>query len=172
MLTYTGPSNILLKSVFLCAFLAGLVGLACGADLGGGGAWARFAEPDLRKKPSDQDLPFTTLDKGLNSGINSVERLTIKDENSWISVWKRHTAADVVVPKPPHVDFDKCMVVAIFQGDGDWAGIVEIDRIKRFKDKIVVYTNDNQPNANTTRTKNRSYHIVRTTMANLPVVFR
>ncbi len=174
MLTLARQSNqkSILKIVYLCAISTLLAGLLCPADLARNAAWARFAEPDFKKKPSDQDMAFTTVDKGMNSGINSTERLTIKDENSWLSVWKRHTANDVVVPKPPRIDFERCMVVAVFQGDGDWSGVVEIDRIKRFKDKVVVFTNDNQSNANTTRTSNRSYHIVRTSTASLPVVFR
>lgn len=133
---------------------------------------ARVVEPDIRRKPSEQDLHITSLDKGGYSGIRTMERVSIKDENNWIGVWKRHTSCDLVSPTMPYVDFERSMVLAVFQGESARAGMVNIDRVKKFKDKIVVYTSRSEYAAGSNnRSTMRPYHIVKVSRQSLPVVF-
>jgi hypothetical protein len=139
-------------------------------------ASARVAEPpDARRKHAENDVPFTTLDKGSMSGIKKHHRLAIRDDNAWLCMWKQHTADTISRPAPPHVDFDQSMVIAVFQGqEGEAPGLVSIDRIKLIDDQLVVSLADKPHEDDGVHAKSttRSYHIVRLAKNSLPVVFK
>lgn len=134
---------------------------------------ARVMDPDVKRKPSQQDLRFFTIEKGTKSGIKVEEQTVVRNENEWLTLWRRHKAGNLTAGTAPPIDFDRCMVVAVFQGEGNPdAGLLEIERVKMFSDKIVVYVNESDSHApNGARSTTCSYHLVRTASSNLPVVF-
>jgi len=136
---------------------------------------ARVAEPGVRNKPSDVDAPFYTLEKGTKSGIKTAERVCIKEEEDYVALWRRHRAGSLVSDTAPPVDFEHCMVIAIFQGEGSSdSGFVEIDRVKQLPDKVLVMIHEtsDQGNQKSDRTTTSSFHIARTAKSTLPVVFQ
>jgi|GEM_PF-992783 hypothetical protein len=133
-------------------------------------------EPDgMRNKPTENDVQFTTLEKGAMSGVKSQRYLAIRDDASWLAMWRQHTSGAIHRTVAPHVDFDQSMVIAVFQGDdGESPGLVSIDRIRYTDDKLVVSLaeSDYDDEGTGARSTTRSYHIVRLAKNSLPVVFR
>ncbi|MBK9144766.1 MAG: hypothetical protein IPM23_19915 [Candidatus Melainabacteria bacterium] len=135
---------------------------------------AKIIEPKMPPKPASNEVDFTTIARGSFSGIKTAERLAIRDEGTWLSVWHRHSSELQYCDPAPHVDFEKSMVVAVFQGEGSSrSGLIQVDCIKAFQDKIVVLLSDSgQTGGKGARNTTRSFHIVKTPRSLLPVVFR
>jgi len=135
---------------------------------------AKIIEPKMPPKPASNDVDFTTIARGSFSGIRTAERLAVRDEGTWLSVWHRHSSELQHFEPAPHVDFEKSMVVAVFQGEGNSrSGLIQVDSIKAFQDKIVVLLSDSgQTGAKSARNTTRSFHIVKAPRSLLPVVFR
>jgi hypothetical protein len=135
-----------------------------------------LAEPGVRNKPSDSDMPFYTIEKGTKSGIKSAERICVREEEEWLTLWRRHRAGSLVSDTAPPVDFEHNMVIAIFQGEGtNDSGFVEIDRVKLLPDKVLVIISEgdaNSPKSESDRSTTTSFHIAKTSKNSLPVVFQ
>lgn len=133
-------------------------------------------QPDgVRNKPTENDVAFSTLDRGAMSGVKSQRYLAIRDDSSWLAMWRQHTSDAIHRTVAPHVDFDQSMVIAVFQGDdGESPGLVSIDNIKLVDDRLVVSLGDLEHDDEGTgaRSTTRSFHIVRLAKNSLPVVFR
>lgn len=133
-------------------------------------------QPDgVRNKPTENDVAFTTLEKGAMSGVKTQRYFAIRDDASWLAMWRMHTAGTIHRSVAPHVDFDQSMVIAVFQGDdGEAPGLVSIDRIRLVDDKLVVSLADSEQYDEGTgaRSTTRSFHIVRLAKNSLPVYFR
>lgn len=136
----------------------------------------RIAEPGVRNKPTDSDMPFSTIEKGTKSGIKSAQQICIREEADWVALWRRHRDGSLVSDTAPPVDFENNMVVAVFQGEGVTdSGFVEIDRIKLLPDKVLVILgqgNESNEQSESDRTTTSSFHITKTTRSALPVVFQ
>ncbi len=82
-------------------------------------------------KPAQK--PLVAL-SGAKSGIEAAEVHRILTQREFASVWQRHVGAKVEEDEyynragVPEVDFERCMVVGIFQGKG-WnsAGVVAVE---------------------------------------------
>ncbi|MDZ4834851.1 MAG: hypothetical protein SGJ27_13820 [Candidatus Melainabacteria bacterium] len=137
--------------------------------------YASVAEPSLPTKPSDGDLPVHTIEKGTKSGIKTPERLSIKEDGEWRTLWRRHRTGSLRSDAAPSVDFDHCMVLAAFQGEGTTnAGMVNIDRVKVLTDKVMVFVNESDtdtPSGGNDKSTSSSFHIVKVGKSTLPVVF-
>ena len=102
-------------------------------------AHARVAEPSVKNKPSDVDIPFYTVEKGTKSGIREPERLAIEEEEEWLAMWPRHRTGMLKADAAQPMDFEHCMVIAVFQGeDSSNSGFVEIQSVKLLPDKVLV----------------------------------
>ena len=129
-------------------------------------------DPEPGKKHSSNDVTFSTIDKGAVSGISTRERLTIKEETTWISVWSKHAQSSKSPRVVPHVDFERDMVLAVFQGDkSGYNDMVHIEKVRLFKDKMVVLLGHQNLGAEHAKSTLRSYHIVSLPKTSLPVVF-
>ncbi len=134
-------------------------------------------DPDVKRKPSASDVQFTTIEKGTKSGIKSAERVTVTEDEEWLTLWRRHKAGNLEGGTTPKIDFERYMVIAIFQGEGsEEGGLVEIERIKLLPDKMVVYIAQSDANGGPNpqegaRSTTSAYHIVKVTKNSLPVVF-
>ena len=128
---------------------------------------------DRGKKHDSNDVGFSTLDKGAVSGIETNERLAVREELQWITIWKKHSQAKKVPQVMPHVDFENSMVLAVFEGDkpGSSGSMVSIERVRLFKDRMVVILGHDDIGSGANKTTLRSYHIVSLPRTNLPVVF-
>jgi hypothetical protein len=73
----------------------------------------------------DEDLPriaFTTLDQGVHSGISDGIWGTVRDADTWLQLWDRHTLGRIPPPEPPQVDFSQYMVFMYFAGQRPTSG--------------------------------------------------
>jgi hypothetical protein len=88
--------------------------------------------------------PLVVL-SGSNSAVIQGECLRITSEEAWVNVWNRHaatqpkTASGLPVQPMPTVNFDACMVIAIFGGN-TWntAGLEVITTSQNENDEIVI----------------------------------
>lgn len=86
--------------------------------------------------------PMRTLDKGLESGIDSPRQAVVRTAAEWSSLWKAH-ASDR--PAPP-VDFSREMVIGLFMGTRPTAGYnVEIVGIENQSGGLVVRYRETTP---------------------------
>jgi hypothetical protein len=132
------------------------------------------AEPGVPSKPSDSDIPIYTIEKGTKSGIKTEERVCIKDDGEWRTLWRRHRSGSLVSDPTPNVDFEHCMVLAVFQGEGNANhGLVSVDRVKVLSDKVMVFINESEPDTPGGNEKSTTscFHIVKAGKTTLPVVF-
>lgn len=144
-------------------------------SMGSMGISPALVDPDRNrgKKHDSNDVGFSTIDKGAVSGIETNERLAVREELQWITIWKKHSQAKKVPHVMPHVDFENSMVLAVFEGDkpGSSGSMVTIERVRLFKDKMVVILGHDDIGSGANRSTLRSYHIVSLPRTNLPVVF-
>lgn len=152
------------RELLLASLLAVLVSMT---------GYARVAEPGVKKKRSEADTPFYTLEKGTKSGIKTAEQFAIKEEEDWLSLWRRHRAGSLESIPTPSVDFEYCMVVAVFQGESSTKpGLLEIERVRTLPDKVVVTVREWERDVPVSgRGTTSSFHIVKTARSALPVVF-
>lgn len=67
-----------------------------------------------RGKPQEQTespVPFTVLDIGQFSGVDTAQNVDIQDDVAWNALWAQHAGGT-----PPPIDFSKSVVVAVFLG--------------------------------------------------------
>jgi hypothetical protein len=107
------------KRVLLVAFV--LSGLAWAAD-----ATAKNGQGKPQQQ-TESSVPFTVLDIGQFSGVDTAQNVTIKDDVAWNALWAQHAGGT-----PPPVDFSKNIVVAVFLGQrASTAFSVRIDFIEK-----------------------------------------
>lgn len=128
-----------------------------------------------QKKTERNDVLFTTIDSGSNSGVDTRGAVTVRDEGEWLALWRRHTANQHPAPPPPTVDFSSEMVVAVFSGERRSGGFtIQVDRIKNTGNKLMVMVSESTPAPGSINMMmiTQPYHIVRLGKSPLPVVFQ
>ncbi len=65
---------------------------------------------------SGEGVPFSTIDQGIHSGVDTNKVVAIRDAALWSTVWKEHKRTLLSPEEPPAVDFAKEMVIAVFMG--------------------------------------------------------
>lgn len=93
----------------------------------------------------DNARPYVTL-TGTNSQVKERSYRRAASEDEWIKIWQRHKGEKEskdydLFYNPlglPSIDFEKCMVIAVFQGSG-WnsAGLKAVAILEK-KDRIVL----------------------------------
>jgi hypothetical protein len=63
------------------------------------------------------EVPFTTVLKGRYSAVRQRLVLVIRLQAEWETLWHAHSSSAVSKQKPPMVDFDREMIVAVFLGE-------------------------------------------------------
>jgi hypothetical protein len=104
-------------------------------------------------------LPYVTL-TGKDSHITRPSYHHVTSESEWNKVWRRHRGEkeslhyDLVFdPDLPEVNFDKCVVIAVFRGVGQRNAGLKTIGLTEEKDKIVLKLLDMWY-----QTAGRSYH--------------
>ncbi len=82
-------------------------------------------------------VPFVTIAAGETSGIHEPEQLVIRDQATWLSLWRRH-AASRALPVPA-VGFDQQMIIAMFAGQSRVPRSLTIRRIVQESGRLVVW---------------------------------
>jgi hypothetical protein len=68
--------------------------------------------------PGPVAVTMRTIDKGVESGIDSARQATARTPAEWAALWKAHAAGRPL----PAVDFSREMVIAVFMGSRPTAG--------------------------------------------------
>ena len=91
-------------------------------------------------------VPFSTLAKGLASGVGQPTQIVVRSQNEWTALWSRHMRAPSAPPPPPSVDFSRDMVVALFMGERPTGGYaIEVTRIERTDAGLAVHYRTTRP---------------------------
>lgn len=134
--------------------------------------YVALVDPESGKKRTSDEVSYSTIDKGAVSGVQTQENLTVRDECHWIHLWSRHARSRTSPKVVPSVDFEKNMVIAVFQGDkSNSKDMIRIEKIRLFKDRMVVLLGHQSMGAGSSKTTLRSYHIVSLPRTDLPVYF-
>lgn len=87
-------------------------------------------------------LPFTTVARGEQSGIDAPREVVIRTAKEWEGLWKAHSPA----APAPRVDFSSALVVGVFLGTRPSAGFqIEITDVTTDGDAAVVEYVERRP---------------------------
>jgi PrcB C-terminal len=118
-------------------------------------------------------VPFSTLDKGLTSGVREPTQLVIRTHDDWAALWGRHMQIQPA-PQAPPVDFSRDMVVALFMGERPTGGHrIEITRVERADSGLSVRYRSQAPDPGTmvSQALTQPFHLVTLPRDESPVVF-
>ncbi len=93
----------------------------------------------------DNARPFVTL-TGTDSHVKERSYRRVASEDEWIKIWQRHKGAKEskdydLFYNPlglPSIDFEKCMVIAVFQGNGVNSAGLKAVAILEEKDRLAL----------------------------------
>ena len=103
--------------------------------------------------------PMRSLDKGLDSQVDTVRQVTVRTAGEWSTLWRQHGGER---PRPA-VDFSQELVVAVFLGSRPTAGFsVEIVGTRDDGGAMVVQYRETRPPAGAivAQVLTMPYHIV------------
>lgn len=91
-------------------------------------------------------VPFSTLARGLASGVREPTQVVIRSRDDWVALWGRHMRLQTAPPAAPAVDFSRDMVVALFMGERRTGGHeIEVMRIERGDAGLAVHYRSKGP---------------------------
>lgn len=95
--------------------------------------------------PSDQAGSDAVLVawQGPDSAVTERGYFRVQEEEDWIKLWERHIGKpaerdNIGRPFMPRVNFERCMVVAIFQGEGWNSNGVTVESISQDDERILL----------------------------------
>jgi uncharacterized membrane protein len=88
---------------------------------------------------------ITTIAKGDDSRLVEGRRFVVRDAQSFAAVWSGHAGPE---NRPPPIDFDSQMVIAVFAGHRPTPGFeVEVAGTRREGNALVIMVNEREPPA-------------------------
>ena len=122
------------------------------------------------------EVPFSTIEKGITSGIQERKLIVLKTAKEWRDLWQAHSSIRIPPPPLPSVDFDREMIVAVFSGEKRSGGYgIEIAKIEEdgAKGQLRVFFRETQPppGSMTLQALTQPFDIVKTNKTVLPVAF-
>jgi len=119
-------------------------------------------------------VPFSTLAKGLASGVAQPTQIVVRTQNDWAALWSRHMRTQIASPPPPPVDFSRDMVVALFMGERPIGGYaIGVTRIERTDSGLSVHYRSTRPDpaAMQPQVLTQPFHLVALPRTDDPVTF-
>jgi hypothetical protein len=80
--------------------------------------------------------PYVTI-TGAESGVKERTYYRISSEPEWIKIWQRHKGVKETMNDDLYIDFEKCMVIAVFQGSGRNSSGLKTVFLQENKDGVV-----------------------------------
>jgi len=150
-----------LAGIVICSVLAASFILLSGPNLG---------------FPSSTRVPFEEIDKDWISGYESRDNLTIRDDETWETLWTEMEFSQSHPADLPKINFTREMIIAVFQGERGSSGYwTNITRIIMTNSSYVVYVDEIHPGESCggLAVMTYPYHIVKISdlPLNLPVQF-
>ena len=119
-------------------------------------------------------VPFTTLGKGINSGIREPAQIVVRSQSEWDALWARHMRVRTAPPPPPAVDFSTEMVVALFLGERPTGGYaIEMTRVERTDSSLAVHFRVTKPDpgAMLMQVLTQPFHLIKLPRVDEPLRF-
>lgn len=126
--------------------------------------------PMVSALQTKQELSFKTLSKQTNVEHARKENLVIRKQTEWEKLWKEMHGAEAQpensggkLPELPQADFNRHMVLAVFQGAQPSGGYsIEITKIVRANGKLEVFVEERKPGQDCFNTQAITYphHLV------------
>ena len=119
-------------------------------------------------------VPFSTVAKGLSSGIGEPLQAVVRDPTEWSALWARHARVSGVPASPPPVSFAREMIVALFMGERATGGYtIEVVRVERGREGLVVRYRSRSPapDAVVSQALTQPFHVIRLSRDAKPVTF-
>lgn len=123
---------------------------------------------------TQSNVSFETISKGFNSGHIEKKHYVIENEAEWKNLWGKTNSISIPQPELPEVDFNKEMVIAVFQGEKSTGGYsIEIVNIVE-DSKITVFYKEFSPEPGdfVTQALTQPYHIVKIKKTDKEIVFQ
>jgi hypothetical protein len=120
---------------------------------------------------------FRTIDRGAQSNIESPRQAVALTAAEWDALWKAHSGPGrrgSGSGAPPHIDFDRETVVAVFMGSRPTGGfsVAIVSATERDETLVVAYNETSpQPGAIAAQVLTSPYHIVAVPKHTGPVTF-
>lgn len=119
-------------------------------------------------------VPFSTLAKGLTSGVREPTRVVIRSRDDWVALWGQHMQIQAAPPSAPPVDFSRDMVVALFMGERSTGGHqIEVTHVERADSGLAVRYRSQSPDpgAMVSQALTQPFHLITIPRDDGPVVF-
>lgn len=111
-----------------------------------------------------EPIDFQTVDRGTHSGIQQAGRRVIEDNQRFAALWAELYRTRRPEPPMPDIDFEREIVVAVFQGQQPTGGYaVEVEAVQRIGRRAVVHVAQTAPEPDdmVTMALTSPYHVVR-----------
>jgi hypothetical protein len=119
-------------------------------------------------------VPFSTLAKGLASGVDQPAQIVVRSQNDWAALWSRHMGTQTAPPPPPSVDFSRDMVAALFMGERPTGGFaIEVTRIERTDGGLSIHYRNRRPNPADMHAQalTQPFHLIKVPRIDGPITF-
>lgn len=119
-------------------------------------------------------VPFSTVAKGLDSGVRERTQAVARTQGEWVALWDRHTRTRTAPPPPPAVDFSREMVVALFMGERPTGGYeIEVTQVERTAAGLTVHHRAKSPDPGDMLTQSLTspFHLVKLARTDESVTF-
>jgi len=98
-----------------------------------------------------------------SSGITAKKSVIIENQMAWKELWEAHTKNISPLPQLPDVDFNICLVVAVFMGEQKSGGYgIAISKVEESQENIYIEFTETvpAPGAIVSQQLSQPYHIV------------
>ncbi len=122
---------------------------------------------------TESSISFQTIDKGILSGIQKKSNYIINNNKEFSELWNNINNYKIPKSEVPKIDFEKEIVIAVFQGQKNTGGYdIEITNIME-NNKINVYIKETEPKPNNfvIQALTSPYHIIKINKPNKYVKF-
>lgn len=111
-----------------------------------------------------EPIDFSTVDRGTHSAIQQAGYRVIEDNQRFAALWAELYRTRRPEPPMPDIDFEREIVVAVFQGQQPTGGYaVEVEAVQRIGRRAVVHVAQTAPEPDdmVTMALTSPYHLVR-----------
>ncbi len=132
---------------------------------------------NIQEKPgtvSGNELVFETIMKNGITSVTEKGNYVIKNNKDWLDLLYKIRGGTDLDSNPPKVNFDKDMIVAVFQGEKNTGGYdIEINRITEKENAIEILVTETSPGPRcmVTQAFTSPYHIVKVQKTDKKVMF-
>ena len=95
------------------------------------------ASPAGAGAPAGKVKPLMTL-TGPDSGVREKAHHRVSGDEQWSKLWASHRGPDLGRHPRPQVDFDRCVLVAVFRGAASNTSALELDSVTETADAVVL----------------------------------